>query len=66
MSVIIRILLYIVAGNLMRGGWIPEDVANQLSTDEELIRLIEMALSGILTAGTIFWWRIAKRLGWST
>lgn len=66
MSVVIRILLYVAAGNLMRGGWIPQDVADLISNNEELVHLIEAVAGAALTAGTILWWRIAKRMGWAT
>lgn len=66
MTVVIRIILYIVAGYLLRGGWIPEDVAEQISNNEELVLLLEAGVGVVVTAGTVLWWRLAKRWGWST
>lgn len=66
MTVVIRIILYIIAGYLLRGGWIPEDVAEQISNNEELVLLLEAGVGVVVTAGTVLWWRLAKRWGWKT
>lgn len=66
MTVIIRILLYIVAGYLLRGGWIPQDFADDISNNDELLSLLEVGAGMVIAAGTALWWRLAKRFGWKT
>lgn len=51
LTVILRIALYIVAGRLVAGGWLPEDVAAQLTSPE----FVE-AVVGIVTGSAVFAW----------
>lgn len=66
MAVWIRIALYIVAGWLYGSGLIGEEVKDLVTTDPDLVASIEALISGILAAIPVIWWRLAKRLGWST
>ena len=66
MAVIIRIVLYIIAGRLAAGGWLPQDVADVVSSDPEFIGLIEAAVSSAIAGLTVTWWRLAKKNGWAT
>jgi hypothetical protein len=63
---LIRILLYILSGVLVRGGWLPDDMAHELSNNPDMVWLFEAAASAVIGAGTLLWWRIAKRMGWNT
>ena len=66
MTPLARIALYVVAGYLMRGGWLPEDMAHQLSTDPDMVFIFEATIGAAVSAVTLVWWRIAKRMGWNT
>lgn len=48
-AVIIRVLLYVAAGVLMRGGWLPHDASVVLS-DPALVETLAGAVLFILTA----------------
>lgn len=66
MAVWIRIFLYIVAGWLYGSGLIEDQVKAILVSDPAVVSSIEAALSALIAAVPILWWRIAKRLGWAT
>ncbi|MDX0127401.1 hypothetical protein GOC15_22765 [Sinorhizobium meliloti] len=66
MAVWIRIALYMVAGWLYGSGLIGEEIKDLVTTDPDLVASIEALVSGILATITVIWWRVAKRLGWST
>ncbi|PST27368.1 hypothetical protein C7U60_02730 [Mesorhizobium plurifarium] len=66
MVVWIRIALYLVAGWLYGSGLIGEEVKDLVTTDPDLVASIEALISGIFAAIPVIWWRLAKRLGWST
>ncbi|PJR17432.1 hypothetical protein [Sinorhizobium meliloti] len=66
MAVWIRIALYMVAGWLYGSGLIGEEVKDLVTTDPDLVASIEAVVSGIIAAVSVVWWRLAKRLGWST
>jgi sulfite exporter TauE/SafE len=57
-----RILLYILAGALMRAGWINSEIANFIRVDGDVQAIAGAAVAAIGLA----WWRIAKQLGWRT
>lgn len=61
-ALVVRILLYIGAGYLLRAGLPPEVVA-MLTDDPAISELLAAAVSGIV-AGLTFWWsRRVKRVG---
>jgi hypothetical protein len=62
---LVRIALYILAGWLSARG-LPPQAATILTTDPAMIELATQAIAGAITALALTWWRIAKRLGWST
>lgn len=61
-----RIILYIIAGNLMASGWINDELRMVLTTDEEVAAAVQVALAGIVSGISWAWWRLAKRFGWKT
>lgn len=66
MAVWIRIALYLVAGWLYGSGLIGEEVKDLVTTDPLLVESIEAGLSIVIAGVSVIWWRLAKRLGWST
>jgi len=66
MTALARIALYIVVGYLSRGGWLPQDIADEISSNPDMVWAIEAGISAMVGAGTLAWWRIAKKMGWST
>lgn len=51
--VLFRIAIWIVVGRLVTGGWLPEDIAAQL-TSPEMIEVLVGALVGVVTM--IWYW----------
>ncbi|MDP0925726.1 hypothetical protein Q0601_00930 [Paracoccus onubensis] len=47
-TVIVRVLLYVIAGVLMRGGWLPGD-ATIVFTDPAVVELVAGAVLAVLT-----------------
>ncbi|WP_322884261.1 hypothetical protein U8C35_07845 [Sinorhizobium medicae] len=66
MTVWIRIGLYLLAGALLKGGLIDDEIRALITTDPELVTGIEAGLSAVLLAGAAFWRKLAKKYGWST
>ncbi|MEY9328229.1 hypothetical protein [Sinorhizobium fredii] len=66
MTVWIRIALYMVAGWLYGSGLIGEEVKVLITTDPALVASIEAGISALIASVPLVWWRLAKRLGWST
>lgn len=48
-TVIVRVLLYVLAGVLMRGGWLPHD-ATIVFTDPAVVEIAAGAVLAILTS----------------
>ena len=63
---IIRILLRIVAGILIGRGWLTAEDGAALSSDPDLIMLIEGAIGAAIWAGTEVYYYLAKRFRWAT
>lgn len=66
MTVYVRILLQVLAGYLLASGYINEEVKSLIVDDPTVAVGIQIALAAIVHAAGLAWWRIAKRLGWST
>lgn len=66
MTVVIRIALRYFAMLLVTKGWIGAQDASSLSSDAELIGLIEMGVGMVIAAGVEIWTVIARRMGWRT
>lgn len=66
---IIRILMYLASGWLAARG-VPLPVIDLITKDPAMIHLASEAagqvLAAIITAGSLIWWRISKRMGWAT
>jgi len=56
LTVYVRIALYILAGRLMAGGWIPEDVKLMLVSPE----MVETTTGILLGAITIAWYHYSR------
>ena len=50
--VFVRIGLYVAAGYLVRGGWLPDDVASMLTSPET----VEAVTGAILGAAALAWY----------
>lgn len=58
-TVIIRILLYVAAGRLTAGGWLPAGIADDPA-------LIEAVTGVVIGSATLGWWKLAQWRGWAT
>jgi hypothetical protein len=61
----IRIALYIAAGYLANAG-LPAELVQLVSTDPAIADLIGQAAAGLVALVGLVWWRIAKRMRWTT
>ncbi|MCS3742004.1 MULTISPECIES: hypothetical protein [Rhizobium] len=66
MTVWIRIGLYIFAGWLASSGLIGDEVKGIITTDPAVADSINLAVSAVIAAGSVLWWKLAKRMGWKT
>ncbi|MDX1240354.1 hypothetical protein GOL95_09865 [Sinorhizobium medicae] len=66
MTVWIRIGLYLLAGALLKGGLIDDEIRALITTDPELVTGIEAGLSAAILGIAAFWRKLAKKYGWST
>lgn len=66
MTVHARILLFMLAGYLAGAGWISEEVKTMLTTDPEVVSLVQTALFAVVAAIAYGWRWLAKKMGWST
>lgn len=66
MTVYLRIILYIIAGHLASAGWLNDELRNLMWNDPDAVALIQGAIAGLPALGSLVWWRLAKRFGWST
>lgn len=62
---LIRIGLYILAGWLAGYG-LPPQAAAIISTDPAVLELVSQIIATLVTAASLWWWRIAKRTGGAT
>jgi len=65
MQPLIRIALYIAAGYLANAG-LPAELVQLVSTDPAIADLIGQAAAGLVALVGLVWWRIAKRMRWTT
>lgn len=56
LTVMVRIALYVIAGRLVAGGWLPDDIAVHL-TDPALIEIVTGAF---VAGGTLAWYWASK------
>lgn len=61
----IRIALYYIAGRLGAAGLPPGAVAI-IGSDPVLLEVVQTTISLFVVGVVMLWWRIAKRMGWST
>lgn len=65
MTPLIRIFLYLFAGWLSSHG-LPPEAARILTEDPAMLELATQAVAALIALVTMLWWRVAKKLGWST
>lgn len=63
MSPIIRIILRYTLGMAVVYGWIPDSVADDIVSDPEIIRMIELAITIGAGAAVEYWWWLARKIG---
>ena len=61
-----RIILRVLSGYLMAGGWIPEDMAAEISADPDVLQVVQAGVGGTVWAATETWYWLAKKWGWRT
>lgn len=66
MTVWIRIALYLLAGALLKGGLIDEEIKALITSEPAFVASIEAGMSGLVIAIAAYWRKLAKRYGWST
>lgn len=57
----IRIALYYLAGRLAAAG-LPPQAVDIVGNDPIVLEVASLAVVGVV----MLWWRLAKRMGWST
>jgi len=57
--VFVRIALYMIAGRLVAGGWMPEEIAGHM-TDPAIVEMVTGALVGV-GALVWYWFSTARR-----
>lgn len=61
-----RIFLRYLIGYLLAKGIIPDELANEISNDPEVVAWIENGVSLMLAALIERWYWFAKKAGWKT
>ncbi len=65
LTVLVRVILYIVAGKLSVAG-LPQPLVDMITNDPGVADLVSQALAAALALAVYLWSRFAKRVGWST
>lgn len=65
-AVLARILLRYIAAALIAKGIFEPQLGNQLATDPEVARYVEMGIGLAVMGATEGWYWLAKRFGWRT
>ncbi len=58
--VVVRIALFMAAGRLASGGWLPDDLAPYVAEYLTDPMMVERVASGVLAAGTLLWYWFSK------
>jgi hypothetical protein len=66
MTVWVRIALYVIAGWLSGSGYISDEVKRLLTDDPTVAATVAHGISALMCLASIGWWRLARRMGWST
>lgn len=53
--VYVRIALYVAAGRLAAGGWLPQEMVPEFTSPI----VVEMIAGGIVAVGTVVWYRFS-------
>lgn len=56
LTVFVRIALYMVAGRLVAGGWLPHEVANEFTNPA----VVEMLTGAMVGLGALIWYWLSK------
>jgi hypothetical protein len=56
LAVFVRIALYIIAGRVTAGGWLPADLQPELVSPA----VIEAVTGLIIAGGTVLWYRVSQ------
>lgn len=54
--VFVRIALYMIAGRLVAGGWLPQDVADEITNPA----MVEIVTGAVLGLGALAWYWASK------
>lgn len=65
-GVVARILLRVAAGVMMGRGWLSADDGAALSTDPDVMNLVEGAIGAAVWSATEVYYYLAKRFRWTT
>jgi len=65
-GVVARILLRVAAGVMIGRGWLSADDGATLSTDPDVMHLVEGAIGAVVWSATEVYYYLAKRYGWTT
>ena len=60
-----RILLRVAAGALISKGYFAPEDANAITSDPDLVWVVEMALGGAVWGVTELWYSAARKFGWA-
>lgn len=66
MTPYLRILLRYAAGFLVARGILGQDMADLVAGDPEIIAMLEIGAGIAIAAIVEGWYRLAKRMGWTT
>lgn len=65
-STLARIALRYAAGALVMKGLVDNSTGQQIATDPDVLRAVEIGLGVGLAAVSEVWYSLAKKLGWTT
>lgn len=66
MIVYIRILIHVLAGWLLASGYINDEIKAMLTDDPQVALAVQAVLAAMVHGAGVLWWRLSKRMGWST
>lgn len=59
-KVLVRIALYVIAGMTVRGGWMPQHIAEMFAGDPYMVELATGLIMGAITLG-VYWYSNARK-----
>jgi len=65
-SALARIALRYIVGFIVARGILPDSIAQELTSDPEVLAMIDGAVGLVAAASIELWYKLAKKFGWAT